>query len=198
MDCIAIRDAVAGVLGLLELRLSPGRRNHSLAVAVLARSLCGAAGVDPARGYLAGLAHDLAREMSEADLLRLAGQRRTCTPLELAHPVLVHGRAAAALVHSELGLEDASLLQALEDHVTGRPGMGALSKIVFVADFLEPGRGWCSSDFRRQADKLTLSGQVVLVLERVFAWLRAENRPIAPASLQLHKELTLDAQKTSP
>ena len=189
MDCIASGDTVSGILRMLETRLSPSRRNHSLAVAELARSMCGSAGVDPTRGYVAGLAHDLAREMNSRDLLRLAARRQACSPLELAPPVLVHGRAAAALVNAELGLEDEEILLALEDHVTGRPAMGTLSRIVFVADFLEPGRKMISPAFRLRAGRLTLEGQVVLVLEQVFAWLRANKRPIAPAALQLYKEL---------
>jgi predicted HD superfamily hydrolase involved in NAD metabolism len=190
MDCIASGDTVSGILALLEERLRASRRNHCLAVAELARSMCGPAGIDPTRGYVAGLAHDLAREMNSTDLLRLAGRRRACSPLELAQPVLVHGRAAAVLLNTELGLEDEEILMALEDHVTGRPAMGTLSRIVFVADFLEPGRKMISPAFRLRAGRLPLEEQVVLVLEQVFAWLRADKRPIAPASLQLYKELS--------
>jgi predicted HD superfamily hydrolase involved in NAD metabolism len=182
----------------LCLRLSPARRRHSLAVASLAREMCLTAAVDPALGYLAGLAHDLARELPAPEMLRLAGKRRACSSFELENPLLVHGRAAAALVSAEMCGVNEDVLRALEDHVTGRPGMRTLSKVVFAADYLEPGRDFVSPLVRRRAGRLALDGQVLLVLENVFAWLRAEKRLIAPASLELYEELKAHAQETCP
>lgn len=194
MGCTAaVLETVAALERQLALRLSPGRRRHSFAVAEMARKMCLDAGLDPGLGYLAGLAHDLAREMKTADCLRLAGGRRACSALELEYPVLTHGRAAATLLRTELGVKNADILQAVEDHVTGRPGMQTLSRIVFAADALEPGRETMTPGLHYRAGKLALDQQVLLVLERTFAWLRREKRPIAPASLELYKELTKHA-----
>ena len=36
--------------------------------------------------------------------------------------------------------ENPDILNAIQNHTTGRPGMSLLEKIIFVADYIEPGR----------------------------------------------------------
>ena len=38
------------------------------------------------------------------------------------------------------GIDDNDILNAIRYHTTGRPGMSLLEKIIFVADYIEPGR----------------------------------------------------------
>ena len=38
------------------------------------------------------------------------------------------------------GVKDEDILNAIRYHTTGRPGMSLLEKIIFVADYIEPGR----------------------------------------------------------
>ena len=37
-------------------------------------------------------------------------------------------------------MENPDILNAIQNHTTGRPGMSLLEKIIFVADYIEPGR----------------------------------------------------------
>ncbi len=53
---------------------------------------------------------------------------------EVAQPELLHGKVGAALLEERFGVEDPEVAQAVADHVTGRPGMGMLSRILYVAD----------------------------------------------------------------
>lgn len=36
-------------------------------------------------------------------------------------------------------IEDEEILMAIRSHTTGRPGMSLLEKIVYIADYMEPG-----------------------------------------------------------
>lgn len=38
------------------------------------------------------------------------------------------------------GVKDEEIICAIESHTTGRPGMSMLEKIVYIADYIEPGR----------------------------------------------------------
>ena len=38
------------------------------------------------------------------------------------------------------GIDDEDILNAITYHTTGRPGMSMLEKIIFTADYIEPGR----------------------------------------------------------
>ena len=134
---------------LVEASLSKPRLSHSREVARLASELCDRFHADEEKGYIAGMAHDLARELDPAEILLLA--ETDGIPLsdwERERPLLLHGRAAAAVLTKHTGYGDAETLQAIRDHVTGRGSMGTISKIVFAADFLEPTRDFVSPEFR--------------------------------------------------
>ncbi len=168
--------------------LSRQRWEHSLGVAEVAEGLCGRFGVPSWKGVFVGLTHDLAREMEEGELLRLAAGE-PLTDLERRHPVLLHGRAAAALLR-RAGVEDPEILEAVADHVVGRPGMGVLARILFVSDLLEPGRSFLEDGFRSAVLGLDLDGMVLRVLEKVFDHLRREGWPIAEPALRMYEELS--------
>jgi nicotinate-nucleotide adenylyltransferase len=155
---------------------------------VLASRLARRFGLDCGRAYLAGLAHDLARELPETELLRLCagGDGAPLEPWETERPVLLHGRAAAVLLGPAF---DPQVREAVADHVTGRPGMSALARLVYVADFLEPGRGFLNPAERRRVLRLALDGQLAWVADRVFEYLRGEGLAIAPPALALSEEL---------
>lgn len=71
--------------------------------------------------------------------------------------------------------------------------MGPVSRIVFVADFLEPTRELVSPEFRRRSLALSLDEMVLAVLERKLHYVRAASREISPDSLALLEELTTHA-----
>ena len=175
---------------LLGNSLGRERLAHSRRVADLAAELCVARGLEGRKGELAGLAHDWAREWPPAQMRRLAlRDGRGESALEARYPVLLHGRAAAVALREDLGIEDAQILEAVACHVTGRPGMGLLAKIVFAADFLEPGRGFLDERIRKGILRMDIDGMTIRVLEEIFKHLRRKHRPIARPAVELAREL---------
>jgi nicotinate-nucleotide adenylyltransferase len=159
-------------------------------VARLAGRLCRRFGLDPREGIVAGLAHDAARELTTERLIGLAAaDGRGITPEEHSRPVLLHGRAAAVLLDRELGGCEPSVLEAVADHVTGRPGMSRLARVVFAADFLAAGRGFVEPAVRAEILRRDLDGMVLAVLERVIRYLQAAESPVATNALALYHEL---------
>ena len=175
---------------LLEKHLSEERLAHSRRVGELAGELCVTNGLQREKGELAGSAHDWARELPP-ERMRELGLRdgRGESPLESRYPVLLHGRAAAVGLREILGIEDPAILEAVACHVTGCPGMGLLARIVFVADFLEPGRGFVPEEVRREVLEKDINGMTLWVLEEIFGYLRLRQRPIAAPALELFEEL---------
>ena len=179
---------------LVEASLSRPRLNHSREVARLASELCDRFHADEEKGYIAGMAHDLARELDVGEILLLAeSDGAPVSDWERARPLLLHGRAAAAVLTKHTGYTDPDTLQAIRDHITGRGSMGPISKIVFVADFLEPTRDFVSPEFRRRTLALSLDEMTLAVLERKLHYVRAEGLEVAPAAQSLHEELTRHA-----
>ncbi len=51
-----------------------------------------------------------------------------------------HGLVGADIVQRELAIDDEEILQAIRVHTTGAAKMSLLDKIIYVADYIEPGR----------------------------------------------------------
>jgi predicted HD superfamily hydrolase involved in NAD metabolism len=181
---------IESVEKLLQGTLSPERMAHSRRTARLAARLCRRYGLDPEKGMLAGLAHDMGREMAAGELRELAlRDGRGLSLLEERYPVLLHGRAAAVVLRERLGVADPEILEAVACHVTGRPGMSLLAKILFVADLLEPGRGFWDEGYRGAVLKMDIDGMMVVTLEEIFKHLRSNHRPIAGQAVALYRDL---------
>lgn len=178
----------------MEATLSKPRVSHSREVARLASELCDRFRAEEEKGYIAGMAHDLARELDPAEIVLLAEtDGMPVSALERANPLLLHGRAAAAILSKHTGYLDAETLQAIRDHVTGRRAMGPISRIVFVADYLEPTRDLVSPEFRRRTLGFSLEEMVLAVLERKIHYVKVAQKEIAPDALALHEELRAHA-----
>ena len=121
--------------------LPRGLRRHIEATVAEARRLARLHGVDEERAELAAWAHDIARANRPGELLRLArelGLRPN--EVEEAAPILLHGPVAARLLAGRFGIDDEELLAVARWHSTGRAGMSALEKVLFLADKVEPGK----------------------------------------------------------
>ena len=96
-------------------------------------------GVDLAQAGLGALAHDVARAMSDQELLERASRMGLIIgPVDHHVPLLLHGPVGAEILRREDGLEDDSIYLAVCWHTTGHPSLDALSKLVFLADKLDP------------------------------------------------------------
>ncbi|MDR2245976.1 MAG: nicotinate (nicotinamide) nucleotide adenylyltransferase [Treponema sp.] len=166
--------------------VSPSRFLHSRGAAVMAHDLCAHFGLDPGRGYLAGVAHDMAKSLPEEEMMRLARRDDKNFPkLEQKKPALLHGRAGAVLLRQKFGIEDEDILEAIQYHTTGRPGMGALAQVVYIADKIEYSRGEVKGelkDFSRFAD---LDSLFTAVLEETVAFLRSRQMDLSAGTLKL-------------
>lgn len=167
-------------LQTIERILTPTRVQHSLGVAEAAVQLAELYDEDPGKARIAGLAHDLAREMRPADMLAEAMMRKL--PMERVDrqvPVLLHGPIEAARL-AEDGLHDPDILQAVRLHTTGAPGMGPLAQIVFISDAIEAGRDYPGVDDLREASRNGLRTAMATVLRAQVGYLANRGYLIHP------------------
>lgn len=165
-------------------RLSAKRYGHTLRVAETAEDLARAHGLDPGRARLAALLHDAARELSPEEFLGLADDwNLPVGEAERENPKLLHGPVAAELARRELGVGDGEVLDAVREHTTGRPGMGPLSLVLYVADKIEPARDYPSVENLRRLAREDLRGAAAESLRRSIAHNEERGRPTHPASL---------------
>jgi predicted HD superfamily hydrolase involved in NAD metabolism len=166
-------------------RLSARRYGHTLRVADTAEELARVHGIDPDRARLAGLLHDATRELSPDEFLHLAQSwRLPVGEPERESPKLLHGPVAAELARRELGVEDGEVLDAIREHTTGRPEMGPLSLVLYVADKVEPARDYPSVGRLRRLSREDLRGAAAESLRRSIAHNEERGRPTHPASIE--------------
>lgn len=103
--------------------------------------LAGRYDIDAEKAAFAGLIHDYGKLFSHEELLRLAWEHELMQhPIMLQEPALLHAPVGAWLLERDLGLRDREVLEAVSQHTTGAAKMSMLSRIVYLADFIEPGR----------------------------------------------------------
>ena len=125
----------------LESELAYGRFVHTLNVACTAANLAMCYGSDIDQADTAGLLHDCAKCMNLGKMLKLCDKADLeLSEFEKNSASLLHSKAGAVLAASKYGIRDEDILNAIRYHTTGRPGMSLLEKIIFVSDYIEPGR----------------------------------------------------------
>jgi len=175
---------------LARSRLSGARFEHVTRTSLLMRELCEGRRLDPNRGEIAGLGHDLYRESPAEEVRETAG--RDSLPIhewELQEPLLLHGRAAAVLLRERFAISDESILEAVRWHTTGFPGMGELAKLLFIADYIEPGRMNVNHDVRVRVRSTSTDEGVLIILKETAAYLEAVGKPVVAPTAALYSEL---------
>ncbi|MDR2500341.1 MAG: nicotinate (nicotinamide) nucleotide adenylyltransferase [Treponema sp.] len=194
----APRQAEAPDLGPLIVRVEAAVRAmsgasrflHSRSTAVLSHDLCLRFGLVPEKGYLAGIAHDMAKALPEEELRAWAKRDGlSITKLEQEKPSLLHARAGAAMAREYFQVEDEEILEAIRDHTTGRPGMGNLAKIVYIADKIEMTRSGIKEELRDTDRYGDLDSLFTAVLEDAVAYLRSRRYTPSEGTLRLLKTM---------
>lgn len=125
----------------LKKNMKQERYIHSINVANVAHSLAKHYGIDENKAELAGLIHDCAKEESYE---KLAYYARNCGfPVDeesFQITQILHGPASAYIARQVLGVKDEEILSSIRYHVTGKENMTIMEKIIFIADYIEPGR----------------------------------------------------------
>ncbi|AFG37935.1 nicotinate-nucleotide adenylyltransferase [Spirochaeta africana] len=172
-DCIVhealytgIPEVYPDICARAEQEMSQQRFAHSLRVETTAMHLAERHRVPIWPVRLAAIAHDLVREWSPQRLLSYARQfGLAVSDQQLATPVLLHGLCAADLLHREYGILHESVLRAVAHHTLGQRGMDDIGKVLFVADYAEPGRRLPDPRLRQALQNADLSESCAMVLE---------------------------------
>lgn len=173
--------------------IKPERYEHSERVAETAMYMCDMFGVNPRKGYIAGLAHDICKDMDPQTMLSLASHdNQPVTPVEKKKLSLLHGRAAAVILQRDFGIDDIDIIQAVSRHVLGGASMCPLAKIVYAADKLEPGRDWSTKELREKVFNMSLNEMCLYVVDWNNEYLRKKGGEPAPVTLRFRESLKRD------
>lgn len=158
------------------------RYEHTLGVAYTSVSLAMKYGVSLKDAELAGLLHDCAKCISHEEKIEICKKNGIeITDIEKRNPFLLHTKVGCFLAKQEYGVRDENILNAILNHTTGRPAMTLLEKIVFVADYIEPGRDQAPNltEIRKLAFE-DIDKTLVLILKDTLDYLKSGGGEIDP------------------
>lgn len=122
-------------------RLKKSRYVHTMGVEQTAVTLARKIGEDPNMASLAALLHDNAKNMDmdlQLSICKKAYPKKMSLTMEYAN--ILHAFAGAEEAKKRYPELPETVFDAIRYHTTGRPGMSDLEKIIYCADFIEPGR----------------------------------------------------------
>ncbi len=125
----------------LKKELDKGRYEHTKGVMYTAGCLAMAHGYSVEKAMLAGLLHDCAKCIPNDEKIALCEKNHILIhPVEYESPYLLHAKLGAYLAEKTYGVSNPEILHAIKVHTTGEPDMNLLDKIIYIADYIEPGR----------------------------------------------------------
>ena len=169
-----------------EQHVKKSRYEHSVRVAEMCARMCRQYGLDWRKGYLAGIGHDMCKDFSDEELFELAGRDgREIIDYDRKKPALLHGRAAAVLLKEQFKVYDQEILEAVANHTSGIIGMCDLTKCLFLADKIEPGRPQSTDEYRAGLLAMSLNDMLYSVLEENYEYLTKKGYEIYPGTREM-------------
>lgn len=173
----------------LSKQLEPKRYEHTIGVAHMAAALAMRYEVDMEKAYLAGLLHDCAKCIGTEEKIALCKKYKVeLTKFEMDNPFLIHAKLGSCLAEKKYGVEEPDILSAIRYHTTGKPDMNMMEKIIFAADYIEPGRKPIPGlEEIRKKIFIDLDGAIVLILEGTMRHLKNREQPIDQTSIDAYE-----------
>lgn len=169
-------------------RMGEKRRAHVLRVATLAHGWAVAMNVpapERSRWLKAIWLHDALRDATDEEL--------TGWVPDLHGPIeLLHG-PAAALQAARAGETDRGILTAVRDHSVGSAEWDMVGRVLYCADFLEPGRKFDQAERAELARRFPADPDAVFrdVVTRRFVYLIRSGWPLLESAVELWNSLVV-------
>ena len=172
----------------LQHYMDKNRYQHTLGVMYTAAALAMAYHYDVDKAMLAGLLHDCAKNVPTEKKFELCKKHHVeVTDVERENPFLLHAKVGAIIARKKYDVEDEDILHAITVHTTGAPGMNTLDMILFVADYIEPGRNKAQNlDEIREMAFHNLEGTVEKILFDTLNFLNQKSGRIDPTTQETY------------
>lgn len=199
---------------IIQNKLSEKRFTHTVSVletalkyANLLKEKYSISDADIEKLEAAALLHDICKELSSEEMLTTAEFYGIKIYAEdEAHPNVLHARVAKAYVEEEFEIYDPLVLAAIEEHTLGSANMSTISKILYLADFIEPLRDkkekeanttsgnpdketYCDSIRKILEEELDLDKALIAAMDSKLAEVVSKGNPIHPLSVEARNAL---------
>jgi len=179
-------DILDGLAGKLRNTISHERYIHSLGVAYTACALAMCYKYEPCeRAFITGLLHDCAKYPDKEKMMLTAEENMVyLSEYDYKNPSLIHAKLGPIVAQEEYGIFDEEVQNAIKNHTTGAPNMDLLSKIIYVADYIEPNRDGILPHITKIQETAfeDLDKAVFMVMENTLLHLEEAGKEIDPTT----------------
>lgn len=173
--------------------LSERRYIHSLGVMEMAGKLAKIHNEDIETAKIAGLLHDIAKEMPKEEMLKYVKENNIETnKIERINTAILHGKIGADIARKRYGVSK-QIQDAIKYHTTTSPEMDTLAKIVYVADKTEMNRKSEDYDieYERKLAKEDLDAVLIYIIDANIKSLIDKNKLIEEESVETRNSLMI-------
>lgn len=173
----------------MEKTLDHKRFEHTLGVAYTATALAMCYQTDINKAQTAGLLHDCAKCISDEKKIAICTKHNIqINAIELNNPFLLHAKVGSYMAMKKYNVHDPDIINAILNHTTGRPGMSELEKIIYIADYIEPGRKQAPNlSVVRKLAFQDLDQALLKILEDTLKYLKDSGSEIDPMTQKTYE-----------
>ncbi|RII32555.1 HD domain-containing protein [Clostridium chromiireducens] len=179
----------------LKTNLMEKRYTHILGVADTAKKLAKLNGISEEKAEIAGLSHDVAKNLKIDTMKEIMEKNNIIlSEVEQNNANLWHSIIADIVAKDKLGIEDEEILDAVRWHTTGKEDMSTLTKIIYIADMIEPSRKFEGVEDIRKLTFEDLDRGVYYGLTRSIEFLLTRNLMIDENTMKARNYFLLDSK----
>lgn len=182
-------------LSLVKEQLTERRYVHTIGVMETAIRLAEIHQVDPEKAELAAIFHDYAKFRDKEEMRQIIIDQKMPQDLLKHHDELWHAPVGAYLVEKEAGITDSEVLEAIRCHTSGKINMSPLEKVLYVADYIEPGRDFPGVEQVRESADNSLDIAVIQAMKNTISFLLKRNQPIYPDTFHAYNDMTMKVKE---
>jgi predicted HD superfamily hydrolase involved in NAD metabolism len=176
-------------LEIVKQQLTDKRYIHTVGVMETAIDLANRYGCSEKQAEIAAIFHDYAKFRPKEEMKAIIIEQNMPQDLLQFHHELWHAPVGAYLVQKEVGINDIEILDAIRYHTSGRAKMSTLEKIIYLADYIEPGRSFPGVDEVRELAKKSLDDALLQAVRNTISFLMSKNQPIYPDTFYTYNDL---------
>lgn len=182
----------------LRKNLSEKRYVHSLGVANEAVKLAERYGADTEKAYVAGLLHDYMKEFPPEKMVEeLKRYGVSVNEVAKSAPKTLHGALGACAVRERFKIDDDEIYDAIFFHTTGKANMNILTKIIYIADYIEPNRSFDGVDRLRKLAYEDIDKAIVLGIDETILDLVERGLAVEPNTINARNYILLNSQRNN-
>ncbi|MEW6681094.1 MAG: bis(5'-nucleosyl)-tetraphosphatase (symmetrical) YqeK [bacterium] len=155
---------------------------HTKAVKNIAFEISSDYNIDDRKLELASLLHDIAKDIPKEEMEKYIEKYGiVLDEIEKKEKGLWHGIIGAYIVEEKFKIKDPEILEAIKFHSTGKPNMNLISKLLYIADYIET----CPDDKIIEEAKENIDLALKKVVKKKIEYVLSKGCLLHPRSIEL-------------